>query len=393
MAAESNGPAEVHLPAAEGLNIGALAGLFRHTTNSYKFVFFLAILDLLRRHRFDAERPYTYAEITVEMLAVAWFPHTYFKLSFGTQDTIAKKLDALDLTLHEGANLFTNDRRVLRAALGRADLKETARLMDFVPYRLQIPFLESQLTGVDKGAWMVFEKAMPAIANAHFDTVRPLYRYDSDEWNACSGITWHPDWAAYLKRHFQIIHDWAAWNWLEYMQRRNPATPAIATKLFPPTKRDALTRQTRYWRQILRTDAGARLRCIYSDEPLSAEAFALDHYLPWSFVAHDQLWNLIPAPTSVNSAKSNHIPSGEHFRLFVDLQYDGLQIARQAFSEHELGKFAEDYLADLHLPSLNALLNFSQLYRAYERTVEPLVTLAANQGFTPGWCYAPTVAD
>jgi hypothetical protein len=164
------------LPTGDGLNIAALAGLFRHTTNSYTFVFFLALLDRLKRHRFDAERPYAYAEITLEMLALAWFPHTCFKLSFGAQDTIAKKLDALDLALDEGANLFANDRRALRGALAAVDLKDAARLMDFVPYRLQIPFLEPQLRGVDKGAWMVFEKAMPAIANAHFETVRPLYR-------------------------------------------------------------------------------------------------------------------------------------------------------------------------------------------------------------------------
>jgi hypothetical protein len=384
--ASSYPPAD--LPDDAGLNIGALAGLFRHTTNSYKFVFFLAVLELLRRHRFDPDRPYTYSEITLEMLLVAWFPHTYFKLSFGAQDTIAKKLDALDLALDAGTNLFTSDRRALRMALARADLKEASRLMDFVPYRLQIPFLEPQLQGVDKGAWMVFERAMPAIVNAHFETVRPLYRYDSDDWKDCGSITWHPDWVRYLERHYPIIHGWAAWHWLGYMQRRNPATPAIATKLFPPAKRDALTSQSRYWRRILETDGGTQLRCIYSDAPLSAEAFALDHYLPWSFVAHDQLWNLIPAPAAVNSSKSNSLPSGDHFRLFVDLQYDGLQIARRVFSDREFDKFTEDYLADLHLPSADALLNYGQLFGAYERTVEPLITLAANQGFTLGWHYS-----
>ncbi|NCA72133.1 MAG: hypothetical protein EOM91_19065 [Sphingobacteriia bacterium] len=376
------------LPDAAGLNIAALAGLFRHTTNSYKFVFFLALLDLLKRHRFDAERPYTYAEITLEMLALAWFPHTYFKLSFGTQDTIAKKLDALDLSLDEGANLFANDRRALRAALAGADLKDAARLMDFVPYRLQIPFLEPQLRGVDKGAWMVFERAMPAIVNAHFATARPLYRYDSDAWKDCSSLTWHPDWVAYLERHFPIIQGWAAWHWLGYMQRRNPTTPGLPNKLFPPLKRDTLARQSRYWRDILSHPDRPELRCIYSGDVLTAEAFALDHFLPWSFVAHDQLWNLVPAPAAVNSAKSNHLPSPAYFDAFVALQHQGLVIASRILTPAGFARITEDHLADLHLSSPAALLDRAALTHAYEQNIGPLIALATNQGFTPDWHYA-----
>ena len=71
MTAESDGPAVIHFPAAEGLKISSLAGLFCHTTGCRGFVFFPAILDPLRRHHFDAERPHTDNMITVEMLAVA----------------------------------------------------------------------------------------------------------------------------------------------------------------------------------------------------------------------------------------------------------------------------------------------------------------------------------
>ena len=224
------------LPPATSLNIAALAGLFRHTTNSYKFVFFLALLEILRRDHFQASRPYSYTEITVEMLTIAGFAHT-FKLSFGTQDTLAQKLDALDLNLPPSPPLFAGDCQVLRTALQNRDLKDAQRLMDFVPYRLLMPFLEPQLQGVDKGAWLVFEKALPKIANTHFATARPLYRFNSDDYRECERTTVHPDWAAYLARHEARIHDWAAWHWLQYMQRRNPATPVRADHLFPPAPR------------------------------------------------------------------------------------------------------------------------------------------------------------
>ncbi|MBK1735563.1 hypothetical protein CKO15_09760 [Halorhodospira abdelmalekii] len=377
------------LPEACGLNIAALAGLFRHTTNSYKFLFFLAILDLLRRHRFDAERPYAYREITIEMLAIAWYPHSYFKLSFGTQDTIAQKLTALDLDFPDSTNLFGNDRRALRETLASTDLRTAKRLMEFVPYRLITPFLDPQLreAGVDRGAWMELERELPRIANRHFDQARPLYRFNGERDRDCTAIFWHPEWAAYFEQHYSVAHGWAAWHWLQYMQRRNPSVPGLPKKLFPPLGRESMTRETRFWREVLKNPDGHDLRCIYSGAALSPDSFALDHYLPWSFVVHNQLWNLVPAPTSVNSAKSNCLPATAHLERLVDLQHRGLVIASKTFSPQAFNRFAEDYLTDLHLPSTASLLNYDQLAEAYEKHLPPLLTLASNQGFTPNWQY------
>jgi hypothetical protein len=100
--------------------------------------------------------------------------------------------------------------------------------------------------------------------------------------------------------------------------------------------------------------------------------------LPWSFVVHDQLWNLIPAPPGVNSAKSNQLPSADSLPAFVALQHQGLVIAQQLLPKASFSKFAEDYLAELHLSSSEALLDIDQLYPAYEQNLGPLLTLAAN---------------
>lgn len=100
----------------------------------------------------------------------------------------------------------------------------------------------------------------------------------------------------------------------------------------------------------------------------------------------------------MKSSKCNHTPSpkpqapsGDHLRDLIDLQYDGLQIARRTFSPNQFERFTEDYLAGLHLPSTEALLNYGALFNAYARTVEPVVTLAVDQGFMTGWAYGSTV--
>jgi hypothetical protein len=377
----------IHLPLSNSLNIAALSRLFNNTTNSYKFIFFLSILDILARRKFDVKKSISFFELTVEMLANAWFPHTFFKLSFGTQDTIAKKLDSLALDISEPVFKFRDtDKKLLRKAISSAELGDAERLMEFVPFRLLIPFLEEELKNIDKGKWMVFELAMPSITNQHFDSKNPLYKFDSDNYKECRGIFFNERWAEYLKLHFSIIYNWASWHWLHYMQKRNPSTPAISSKLFMPIKRDSLAKQTTYWKRILDNPQGRKLTCIYSGTPLHFDDFSLDHFLPWSFVAHDQLWNLIPTTVSVNSSKSNNIPDKRYFDNFIQTQYDGLLIARQIFSRPVFDKQTENFVVDLGL-SPDDLLKFNKFQNSYQNTLNSLSALAINQGFSNGWSW------
>jgi hypothetical protein len=96
------------LPQSEQLDIPALYRLFENTTNSYKYIFFLSLLDILKRRLFDVSLPIDIKEITIEMLANAWYPYAYFKLSFGLQDKLAEKLDSLHLEISEPILNFTD---------------------------------------------------------------------------------------------------------------------------------------------------------------------------------------------------------------------------------------------------------------------------------------------
>lgn len=66
------------LPHSDELNIAALSKLFGKTTNSYKFLFFLSILDILKTRDFHDAGQISYFDLTVEMLTNAWLPHTDF---------------------------------------------------------------------------------------------------------------------------------------------------------------------------------------------------------------------------------------------------------------------------------------------------------------------------
>lgn len=369
------------LPPSEEVNIPAFSRLFADTTNSYKFVFFISLLDILRRRNFEVSQPITFEELVVEMLANAWYPHTYFKLSFGTQDQITKNLDSLSLEIAEPILKFTDtDKKLLRATIESQDLSGVVKkLQRFVPFRLITPFFEKELADIpNKHKGSNLDYAVPKVAEANFGSLKPLYRFDSNQYSSCQSIIIHPDWADYLQKHYRIVRGWAAWEWLDYMQRRNPNTPGLVNKLFAPSKRESLSKQTTYWKIVLQS---LDLHCIYSGQRIDPQRFSLDHYLPWSFIAHDQLWNLIPTTPEINSSKSNDLPPPEFLERFITTQHQGLSICHQKLSNKAWEKIVEAYIEGLNIHNQDDLLDLEKLRNAYDNVVHPLISLASHQGF------------
>ncbi|BCX08913.1 MAG: hypothetical protein KatS3mg066_2772 [Fischerella sp.] len=373
-----------NLPNCDCLNISALAGLFGSTTNSYKFLYFLSLLDILERGKFDNTLTISFQDIIVEMLANAWYPHNYCKLSFGKQDQIGKAIDSLKLEITEPILKFTDiDKTLLRKTINQNNLAKIVN--DFkknVPFRLLRPFLLEKLREFDADYEVVPQT--PKIANQYFDIYKPLYRFNSNNYKDSNSIILHPEWIKYLKENYAIIRGWASWEWLNYMQQRNPSTPNLVNKLFIPPGREPLDEQKKYWRTVLKYQD---IECIYSKIRLNKNEISLDHYLPWSFVAHNQSWNIIPTTQSVNSSKSDNLPSEEYFHDFVELQHCGLTVGYANISRNEWLKYTESFVFDLKVGQAEDLLCLSVLRKAYEITTLPLISLATVQGFSPNWVY------
>lgn len=355
------------LPEWQGLNIGALAGLFSNCTNSYKFLLFRAILEVLRQRAFDASEPISHQELAVEILLNAWYPHCFFKLSFGPQDQLARRLDERPVPVLK--SLGKVDRKTLRAGIEGSLEDGTVRdLLRYVRFRLLTVFFEKDLMGLKDSQK---DRVILELSRREFDRLKPLYRIDE----SAKAVQMHPDWVRYLAVHQGIVWKWAAWEWLQYMQRRNPNTPNLAAKLFPPGERQSLAQQTKFWLKVLDTHP---LRCLYSGQPLTREDLSIDHFLPWTFMAHDELWNLVPAVASANSSKGDRIPADRYLEGFLQQQ----EAARPLLPGFRT--FADEYVSALRLTDLSDAAAFRT---ALKQTVVPLMSLAASQGFAGGWEY------
>lgn len=127
------------------------------------------------------------------------------------------------------------------------------------------------------------------------------------------------EWLAYFLANNAILRGWTRIKLAEYLQARNPNSAGIVVKLSPPLVRESLSRQTDRWRRGLPI-LGETGRCIYTGTRLSPLDFSLDHYLPWSFAAHNGDWNLVPVSRTINSSKSEPIPDGCHIAARSHLQ-------------------------------------------------------------------------
>jgi len=363
------------LPKTSAVDVSALSRLFTERTTSYKFLFFYALINKIQADN----NKILLQELGNDMLALAWYPYKFFNLSFGMQDQTATILDKLDFSL-EGKKAGTSaGENALRSALvEQQDDIDSKKLLRYVPYRLLKVFFEPELRGK---ADQRKNSLITRLSEEFFDDKKPFYRiYESD---GHIYLEFHPSWRRYFTENFTIITGWFYWEWLKFLQTRNPSIPSISNKIFSPQIRSPLTDQKRYWNEIISQD---KFYCIFSEKLLNGKDCALDHFIPWSFVCHDQLWNLIPVKIFANSSKKNHVPDVAYLNRFIEMQVRGLFLARDVFPERSWRKMTRPFVEDMQL-GYEELLDANKVANAYHHIMSPLMSLAGNSGFQTNWRY------
>lgn len=66
---------------------------------------------------------------------------------------------------------------------------------------------------------------------------------------------------------------------------------------------------------------------IYGGNILTEKDISIDHFVPWSYVAHDEMWNLNPTTKSINSSKSNNLPDWDtYFNKLARQEYSHMSL-------------------------------------------------------------------
>lgn len=364
-----NIPQHTHLP------IEHLAGAFSHTASSYKFYWLLAILHQIA-HK-PHQTVFSIDELLLQMIAEVWYTVNDYRLSFGKQDKLSEVVLQLNQLLQLPANASKTDIVKQTAAFLQQNpnhaisksIKERGLL---VPFRFLTPWFNNELNGLpDKQK----NQTIVDLANANSTC---LYQFTNN--NTC--IVLQAQWLQYLHQHLAIVQGFCYWHLTKYLQKNNPNVPNIPDKLQAPQQRK-LSKATNFWNLVL-TQTNT-LTCIYSGETMEASCFSIDHFLPWSFVAHDLLWNLLPVPKAVNSSKGNAIPSLPiYFDDFAALQYRAIGVVAQLKKD----KLLEDYGTVFKHDLANIVqMPYEQFKTSLYETISPMAQIAANMGFAKNWRY------
>ncbi|PMM17626.1 hypothetical protein FCV82_00035 [Vibrio breoganii] len=363
-----------NLPLDKQLDIGALSRLFSSTTNSYKLLFFMAILDSLQESLFK-ENKIRVNGLIIGMLRISFAPAKKFKLSFGSQDQIHFYID--EILSHSNQPEVTKISDTSFKKTIKQDLYKSSaiKLGKYVPYRLLQPFFEDELRG-QKDA--VKNKITENLAAANYDVRLPLYRIVDDY--AGTYVELHPKWMEYIHLNFPILNGWVEVNWIKYLQSRNPNTPAILNKIHSYAKRNTLTKQRSIWKEYLNRNAS---NCIFSQVPITLANHDLDHFIPWNYIGHDQHWNLIPVLSAANSSKNDSLPSQAYINLFVARQRDFFEFCYAQNKKNAI----EDYVVGLSTTA-NKLIESADCFNAtLAQVVSSQLEMAKIQGFRANWKY------
>jgi len=355
------------LPSSLDLKVDRLAGIFNNYTNSYKFLWFKAILNISK----SSDSIILIDEIIYEILQEAYFPLFVFNLSFGSSDGIRKIFEQYPVLQKKEFLFNLNRKEEILELIHRGAANDLRR---YVPTRLLVPFMAEHLKGCkdqlkDKKIIYLLE------STAVFSEEKTLYRFQKES------IEIHPDWKNYLSSNSSIIHGWYYYHWILFLQSRNPNVPAIPAKIMKLQARNSLRLQRDFWLAAARLSP---LVCIYSDKPIRVNEFHLDHFIPWSFVGHDQLWNLVPVDKNINSTKSDRIPHPRFLEKMAQKHHQALEETRQCMDASTWNKTVESYQADLRI-DLTGNIVIEKVHSAYQSTVLSLMNLALNNGFSGNW--------
>jgi hypothetical protein len=362
------------LPSSTSLSIESLAACFQKTTNSYKFYWFISILEHIKKNR-TAVIPID--ELKITMVASIWYPAVYFKLSFGKQD----RLSITAMMLKDTAEKDVINRIAELRKIDHEFVQEFNQLDRYVCYRFLEPFFRDALRGVPdhQKNGLIATLAQESFLTSNSPSI---YKFQSKK-----TIDIHPAWYSYIEQHLPILQEYCYWNLLKFLQLRNPNVPNIAGKLFLPRTRD-LDNARAYWQHALhKLD---ECRCIYSQGIIPLRSFSLDHFLPWRYVTHDLIWNIIPTLPAVNSSKGDRLPNlAMYFERFAHMQFNALQIV--ATSTHIKQQLLEDYILLFgceHRNDLNSI-HYDTFYNKLYETIAPQFQVARSMGFIGNWSYFP----
>ncbi len=301
------------------LNTESFIHMLDDPTECYKFYWLDALLNIFSLGKSEIN----FDDVLNKMIVDAWYSVVEYHLHLGPKNASGKIMNSLEraaikLAQVSGLPGDADETSIIEniQAHEKEILDEKKQLVLNVPYRLLSSFMP-EIGGNDK-LWDQRKRMIAYIDALNKKESIPYKIIDGIGLNKIVVIS--PEWQMFLKDNYVTIAGWIEMKKVKYLQNRNPGVPGLIFKLEPQKDKQ---RKLKYVRELWNSISEiVPIIDIYTDKPIKKNVFDVDHFIPWSYIANDELWNLMPMNSSLNSSKSNYLPKWDrYFKLFAHNQF------------------------------------------------------------------------
>lgn len=301
------------------LDVCSFTQMIKDPSYCYKFYWLEAIVNLISenvaRTTFDA--------VIDEMIANAWYSVIEFHVHLSgimSDGSVRDGLERAVCKLHDLSALPSNASRIeiknVIAEHNSEIKKEKEQLTNMVPYRALAGFFTQ---AEETPEWGSVRRMTAYIEQVNKNYVLLPYTLGNSS-KLQKEIYFHPAWMEMIQDHTVSILGWIQYEKIKWLQTNNPEVPGLVYKLAPlDEKMRKLGNVRKLWEGVLDLEP---VTDVFNGSRIQKDNYDVDHFIPWSFVMNDELWNLMPMDSSLNSSKSNRLPKWDpFFAKFAENQY------------------------------------------------------------------------
>jgi len=364
------------------LDIESFSHMMKDPSYCYKFYWLEAIVQLIS----EGVQETTFDAVIDEMICNAWYSVREFHIHLSGMQADGQVRDGLEraiICLSEVSNLPANASKVeIKNAIKEheAELKSAKeQLTNMVPYRALAGFFDKAEETAD---WGSVKRLTAYIQRINRDVVLLPYTLGESS-KLKKEIRFQPSWMEMIQDNTVTILGWIQCEKVKWLQNNNPEVPGLIYKLAPlDEKMRKLSHVRKLWDGILDIRS---INDVFTGEHINKDKYDIDHFIPWSFVMNDELWNLMPMDSNLNSSKSNRLPVwDDFFGNFARNQYIMYDLLHERDGIRNL--YEACYRDNLHSIWANQELyrkgsTEPEFYNILEKNMRPVYDSARRQGY------------
>ena len=364
------------------LDIEGFSLMMKDPSYCYKFYWLEAIVQLISQ---DVKST-TFNDIIDEMICNAWYTVLEFHvhLSGMMEGEVRDGLERAVLLLSQLSDLPANASKVeIKNEIRKYDNELKVykdQLTKNVPYRALAGFFDNA------NAIINWNRINALIDYAEvLNKTRPLPYSLGHSAGLKREVHFNENWIRLINDNMVSILGWIQFEKVKWLQNNNPEVPSLVYKLAPM---DEKMRKLKYvrdlWACILQEK---QIIDVFKNEPIVQGNYEIDHFIPWSFVMNDELWNLMPMDSSLNSAKNNRLPKwDDYFPAFARNQFILYRMIHDVSKPVIRQRYEKCFKDNLHSIWANQELyrkgnTETEFYNILQKNMQPVYDSARRQGY------------